>query len=84
VARGETPEAVEAEMRSARGYGDLKTATAAAVVDLLAPVRERYLALRGDEAGLEAVLAAGAERARAMATETLRDVRGAMGVGPPA
>jgi tryptophanyl-tRNA synthetase len=83
VARGEAPEAVEDEMRSARGYGDLKAATAAAVVELLAPVRERYLALREDEARLEAVLAQGAERARVMAEETLRDVRAAMGVGPP-
>jgi tryptophanyl-tRNA synthetase len=83
VARGETPAAVEDEMRSARGYGDLKAATAAAVVELLAPLRERYLALREDEAGLEAVLAQGAERASGMAEETLRDVRAAMGVGPP-
>ena len=83
VARGVAPEAVEQELRSARGYGDLKAATAAAVVALLAPVRERYAALRGDEAGLEAVLARGAERARELAGETLRDVRAAMGVGPP-
>jgi tryptophanyl-tRNA synthetase len=83
VARGVSPDAVEEEMRSARGYGDLKAATATAVVELLAPVRERYETLRADEAALEAVLAEGAERARAMAGETLRDVRGAMGVGPP-
>ena len=49
VARGVTPEAVVADMASARGYGDLKAATATAVVDMLAPVRERYAELRGDE-----------------------------------
>jgi tryptophanyl-tRNA synthetase len=83
VARGVAPHAVEQEMRSARGYGDLKAATAQAVIEMLAPVREGYAELRGDEQRLEAILAAGAEKARAMARETLSDVRDAMGVGPP-
>jgi tryptophanyl-tRNA synthetase len=78
-----TPEQVEAEMRDARGYGDLKTAVAEAVVEMLAPVRERYMQLRTDEPALEAVLASGAERARAIAAQTLADVRRRMGVGPP-
>ena len=82
IARGVAPEQVEQDMASARGYGDLKAATAEAVVAMLAPVRERYPALRADEAQLEAVLAVGAEKARAMASETLRDVRAVMGVGP--
>jgi tryptophanyl-tRNA synthetase len=83
VARGVTPEQVEADMRDARGYGDLKLATAEAVVAMLAPVRERYVRLREDEPALEVVLAAGAERARALAVETLADVRECMGVGRP-
>ncbi|MGZ4276533.1 MAG: tryptophan--tRNA ligase [Solirubrobacteraceae bacterium] len=82
VARSVTPEQVVQDMRSARGYGDLKAATAEAVVEMLAPVRERYAELRTDEARLEAALVAGAEKARAMASETLADVRAAMGVGP--
>ena len=40
------------------------------------------LELRGDEAALEATLAAGADKARAMVVETMADVRRAMGVGP--
>ena len=80
--RGTTSEAVEAEFADAR-YGDLKTAVGEAVVAFLAPVRERYAELRPDEAELERVLAAGAEKARAMAAETLADVREAMAVGPP-
>ena len=40
VARGVAPQAVEQEMRSARGYGDLKAATAQAVIEMLAPLRE--------------------------------------------
>ncbi|MBA2766019.1 MAG: tryptophan--tRNA ligase [Solirubrobacterales bacterium] len=81
--RGVASEQIEADLAGARGYGDLKVAAAEAVVEALAPVRERYLELRGDEAALEAALAAGAEKARAIARETLADVRGAMGVGPP-
>jgi tryptophanyl-tRNA synthetase len=82
VARGETPEAVEESLRDARGYGDLKKATAEAVSAWLAPVRERYEDLRGDEDALEDTLEAGGEKARAIASETLRDVRRSMGVGP--
>ncbi len=81
VARGIDPEAVEREFEGA-GYGDFKRAVAEAVVDLLAPVRERYAELRPDEAALEATLAAGAEKARAIASRTLAEVRDRMGIGP--
>src|SRR5690242_3413099 len=64
-------------------YGAFKTAVAEAVVDYLRPIRERYEQLRPDEAAIEAALAEGAERARALASETLVDVRQAMGVGAP-
>jgi tryptophanyl-tRNA synthetase len=83
VARGVAPAQVEADLAGARGYGDLKAAAAEAVTAMLAPVHERYEALRADEAALEAVLAAGAEKARALARPVLADVREAMGVGPP-
>jgi tryptophanyl-tRNA synthetase len=82
VARGTSTDDVEASLADARGYGDLKMAVAEAVADWLAPVRERYAELRGDEDALEAILEAGAGKARAIASETLRDVRGVMGVGP--
>jgi tryptophanyl-tRNA synthetase len=80
--RASTPDAIEAEFAEAR-YGDFKTAVAAAVVEYLAPVRERYEELRGDEGALEAILAGGAERARAIAEATLADVRERMGVAAP-
>ncbi len=82
VVLGVDPAVVEREHRDA-GYGDFKAAVAAAVVDYLAPVRERYNELRADEARLESIFAAGAERARALASVTLADVRAAMGVGSP-
>ncbi len=81
VARGVGPDAVEREFEGA-GYGDFKAAVAEAVVDFLAPVRERYAALRPDEAALEAILATGAEQARAIAAGTLAEVRDRMGFGP--
>jgi tryptophanyl-tRNA synthetase len=80
--RGVGPAAIEAELSEAR-YGELKTAVAEAVVDYLAPVRERYEQLRADEAALESILHDGAERARAIAAVTLADVRERMGVGAP-
>jgi tryptophanyl-tRNA synthetase len=79
--RAVAPEAIEDEFATS-GYGEFKRAVADAVVDYLAPVRERYEQLRGDESALEIVLRTGAENARAIATDTLEDVRAAMGVGP--
>ena len=81
AARGDTPEAVEASLADARGYGDLKAATAQAVIEMLAPVQARYAELRGDEARLDAVLEAGAEHAHALAAPVVGDVRHAMGFG---
>jgi tryptophanyl-tRNA synthetase len=80
--RGVAPETVESELADAR-YGELKTAVAAAVIDYLAPVRARYEQLRSDEGELESILQSGAAQARAMAAETLTDVRARMGVGAP-
>jgi tryptophanyl-tRNA synthetase len=80
--RGVAPAAIEAEFASAR-YGEFKLAVAGAVVEHLRPVRERYEQLRGDEVELERILTHGAEKARAIASQTLVDVREHMGVGPP-
>ena len=82
IARGTTPEAVEQEMASARGYGDLKVATAQAVVEMLGPVRERYAELRGDPARLTAILEQGAAKAQAIARENLALAKSRMGFLP--
>jgi len=81
VVRGVEPEAIEREFEG-RGYGDLKTAVGDEVAKWLEPVRERYTELRADEGELERILADGAERARAIASGTVADVRYAMGLGP--
>ena len=82
VIRDVAPEDIEREFEGS-GYGDFKGAVADAVVDYLAPVRERYTELRPDEAGLESILGAGAEKARAISSVIVADVRDAMGIGPP-
>jgi tryptophanyl-tRNA synthetase len=81
VVRGVEPEAVEREFDGS-GYGDFKAAVGEAVVDYLAPTRERYRELCTDDQRVEATLREGAERARAIASGTLADVRAVMGVGP--
>jgi tryptophanyl-tRNA synthetase len=81
VARDVAPDQVERDFEG-EGYGAFKQAVAEEVVQLLTPVRERYLELRADEAGLERALAEGAERARAIAAPMMEEVRDAMGIGP--
>jgi tryptophanyl-tRNA synthetase len=81
AARGVEPALIEREFKG-QGYGVFKEAVGEGVVELLAPVRERYQELRPDEERIEATLAEGAERARAIASVTMGEVRAAMGVGP--
>jgi tryptophanyl-tRNA synthetase len=82
VARGVDPKEVEREFDGA-GYGDFKKAVGETVVELLAPVRERYSELRPDERALEATLAAGAGKAREIAGPIVAEVRERMGMGSP-
>ena len=57
-----------------RGYGDLKGDLADVVVDFVTPFRDRTLELLEDHDELDKILAAGAERAAAVAERTLADV----------
>ncbi|HVD38600.1 MAG TPA: tryptophan--tRNA ligase, partial [Solirubrobacterales bacterium] len=81
VARGIDQAQVESEFEGS-GYGDFKKAVAEAVVEYLAPVRERYAELRPDEAELDRIFGLGAEKAQALAAPVLADVRERMGYGP--
>jgi tryptophanyl-tRNA synthetase len=76
--RGDAPETVEQQF-DGQGYGAFKQAVADEVVAFLAPVRERYEELRSDEVGLEQVFEVGADKARAIASEVIADVRDVMG-----
>jgi tryptophanyl-tRNA synthetase len=77
---GESPGAIERQFDGA-GYGDFKTAVAEAVTEFLRPTREAYETIRRDAGELERVLAQGAEKARALCSPVVADVRRAMGVG---
>ncbi len=66
------------------GYGPLKGDVGEAVVELFAPIRERYEELRADEAELKRLLAVGAEKARAESAPTLREMYERMGFVLPA
>ena len=78
---GSSIAALETEF-AGRGYGDLKAATADAVVAAFGPVRERALELLADPAELDRVLAGNAERADAIARETLARVYDRVGFLP--
>jgi tryptophanyl-tRNA synthetase len=70
----------------ARGYtryGDLKNDVAAALCDLLRPVRERRASLEGDLPYVHAVLERGASRAHEVASATYARAADAMGLLPP-
>ena len=78
VATDRTPEEVERAYDGA-GYGDLKLDVGDAVVELLMPVRDRYLELRTDEPELLRLLAVGADKARAASAPTLSAMYERMG-----
>ncbi|MGV0625482.1 tryptophan--tRNA ligase [Mycolicibacter minnesotensis] len=66
-----------------RGYGDLKKETAEAVAEFVTPIKARVDELLADPAELQAVLAAGAQRAREVATATIERVYDRVGFLPP-
>lgn len=63
-------------------YGHLKTDTAAAVVEMLAPIQQRYQEYRHDRSYLNDVMRRGAEAAQAHAQLTLQRVYDAIGFVP--
>ncbi len=65
-----------------KGYGQLKSDVADAVIALLEPVRQRYMDVRSDKNELERILAAGSEKARSKAAITIGEVRSALGLIP--
>jgi tryptophanyl-tRNA synthetase len=64
------------------GYGGLKKDLAEVFIEFVTPFRDRTLELLDDEAMLDAVLADGAERARAVASKTLATVYDRIGLVP--
>ena len=62
-----------------QGFGQFKPALADVMVETLAPITARFNALRADGTALDAVLADGAARARAIAEPVLAEVHRAVG-----
>jgi tryptophanyl-tRNA synthetase len=62
------------------GWGHAKQDLLEALESELGPMRERYQALRKDEAGLDRTLGQGAERASRIARATMERVRDAIGI----
>ena len=74
-------EALVSEL-SGKGYGDLKSAVADAVLAVIEPIRDRANELLADEAELDRLLGLGAKRANALAELTLADVYEKIGFIP--
>ncbi|MHB1527229.1 MAG: tryptophan--tRNA ligase [Candidatus Dormibacteria bacterium] len=64
------------------GYGQLKDRVADRVIEALEPIQARYRELIADPAGLDAILASGADRARVVASATMAEVRQRLGLLP--
>lgn len=79
AATGQTPEQVAAGYTQ---YGTLKVATGEAVVELLRPVQARYQDLIADRGELASLLSKGADKARAVASETLARAHRNIGLLP--
>ena len=79
---GGTPVPALVDAFAGRGYGDLKSETADAVVAAFSPVREKTLELLADPAELDRLLAGNAERAEAIAAATLARVYDRIGFLP--
>ena len=72
------------EAYEGKGYGDLKKDLAEVVVEFVEPIQERTRAYLDDPAQLDKLLAIGAEKARAVAAVTLRNVYDRVGFLAPA
>jgi tryptophanyl-tRNA synthetase len=63
-----------------QGFGAFKPAMAELLVEKLAPIRERFVALKDDSEALDAILARGAAKARERGTPTLNAAYKALGL----
>ena len=62
-----------------KGYGDLKTGVAEAIIETLKPIQTEYARLLADKAYLNEMMKLGAERAQATARKTVNKVYHKMG-----
>lgn len=67
---------------SGKGYAALKDDVAEVVIEALRPIRERYRVLISDTSELDAILAAGAEKARSIAEPKIEEMKRRVGFLP--
>ncbi|WCM94345.1 tryptophan--tRNA ligase [Acidovorax sp. NCPPB 2350] len=79
-ATGAETEALRRQYAEGIAWGDAKQILFERVDSVIGPMRERYEALIADPGRIEDTLLAGAERARALATPFIRELRGAVGL----
>jgi tryptophanyl-tRNA synthetase len=79
-----TPIEALVEDYAGKGYGDLKKDLSVVVADALRPIQERTRGYLDDPAQLDKLLGVGAEKARAVASVTLRNVYDRVGFLAPA
>jgi tryptophanyl-tRNA synthetase len=77
ILTGKTPEEIEAHFEG-KGYAQLKSELAEATIEFLRPFQERVHGISDEE--LHRILSEGADKARDIATETLRNVKERMGI----
>ncbi len=75
---GKTPEEAVAEF-SGKGYGELKDAVAAAVIDVLAPLQAEVKRLSSDKTYIDRMIKENADKANYYATKTLRKAQKKVG-----
>jgi tryptophanyl-tRNA synthetase len=63
-------------------YGPLKADTGAAVIEMIAPIRARYVELMADPSELSRLISIGDTRAREAASATLARAHSAIGLLP--
>ncbi len=78
-AANKTMEEIEKEFENS-GYGEFKTKVAEAVIAKLEPIQIKYKELLNNPKYLEEIYTKGAEKARIVASKTLRDVKERIGI----
>ncbi|MBW4676787.1 MAG: tryptophan--tRNA ligase [Desmonostoc geniculatum HA4340-LM1] len=79
---GKTKEDVAVECQD-MGWGQFKPLFTDAIIESLKPIQEKYHAITQDKSYLESVLRDGGEKARAIANQTLSQVKVALGYSLP-
>jgi tryptophanyl-tRNA synthetase len=79
LATGKSAEELRAECANFKGWSDFKPALTEALIEHLRPIQQKYTEVMGERGYLDQVLAEGRAKASVIASETLTQVKSAMG-----